>query len=33
MGRQIASVLIDAIAGAAPIGIVLDTHLIRRHSA
>ncbi|GAA1815269.1 LacI family DNA-binding transcriptional regulator [Luedemannella flava] len=33
MGRQMASVLIDAIAGAAPIGIVLDTHLIRRHSA
>ncbi|GAA1743048.1 LacI family DNA-binding transcriptional regulator [Luedemannella helvata] len=33
MGRQMASVLIDAIAGAPPIGIVLDTHLVRRHSA
>lgn len=33
MGRQMASLLIDGIAGAPPIGIVLDTHLVRRGSA
>jgi DNA-binding LacI/PurR family transcriptional regulator len=33
MGRQMAALLIDGIGGAPPIGIVLDTHLVRRHSA